>query len=147
MPCAETVHKTLVTIPDNPSDCWEWNGNINKKTGYGKKTQNGKAVLAHRWVFEMLQGPIPDGLVINHKCSNKSCVNPTHLEVIDQAGNCRHGSGTKLSKAEVIEIKRAKKTKAWGLGARLAKKFNVSSALIHDIWSGRAWKDIEVIED
>lgn len=144
MPNAEQVNTALVHIPDDPAQCWNWNGSVNKNTGYGKKTWNGSHVLAHRWVFELLQGPIPEGLVINHKCSNRSCVNPTHLEVTDQAGNCRHGKGTKLSVEQVVEIKLAKSRKKWGLGKELAAKFGVSSALIHDIWNGRAWKDIEV---
>lgn len=141
MGVAEKTNTTLVSIPEDASDCWMWNGNINQRTGYGKKTWNGKHVLAHRWVFELLQGPIPEGLVINHKCSNRACVNPTHLEVTDQAGNCRHGKGTKLNLADVIEIKRQKNNKKWGLGKKLAEQYGVSSALIHDIWNGRAWKD------
>lgn len=134
--------KALVDIGESPGDCWEWQGNYNKNTGYGKKTYLGKDVLAHRWVYEMLLGPIPEGLVINHRCRNKKCVNPHHLEITDQAGNCRHGKGTTLSLEEVKEIKSAKDSKKWGDGARLAKKYKVSGALIHDIWNGRAWKDV-----
>jgi len=137
----EAILKPLVDIGSNPDDCWEWQGTINKNTGYGKKTHRGKAVLANRWVYQTLLGPIPEGLVINHKCANRRCVNPHHLEITDQAGNCRHGSGTKLSIKEVTEIKAAKENKKWGDGARLARKYNVSTALIHDIWNGRAWAD------
>ena len=90
----------------------------------------------------MLFGPIPDELVVNHLCSNRSCVNPHHLEVTDQAGNCRHGKGTKLNLSQVKEIKEAKSNRVWGGAKKLADKFGVSSALIHDIWNGRAWKEI-----
>lgn len=138
----EKILKPLVDIGSSPDDCWIWQGNINKRTGYGKKTFNGKDLLAHRWVYEQFLGPIPDGLVINHLCGNRACVNPHHLEVTDQAGNCRHGAGCKLTESQVREIKEAKGSKKWGDGARLARKFKVSGALIHDIWNGRAWNDV-----
>lgn len=142
MPKNGQVLKPLVDIGSHPGSCWEWQGSVSKATGYGKKQYFSKTVLAHRWVYEMLLGPIPDGLVINHKCRNRKCVNPHHLEVVDQAGNCRDGAGAKLSAEQVEEIKRAKQTKKWGDGARLARKLGVSGALIHDIWNGRAWATI-----
>lgn len=139
MPANGAVLKPLVDIGKSAGDCWEWQGNVSKRTGYGKKQFHGKTMLAHRWMYEMIQGPIPDGLVINHKCRNRKCVNPHHLEVVDQAGNCRDGAGTKLSLEEVAEIKAAKASKRWGDGSRLARKYKVSTSLIHDIWNGRAW--------
>lgn len=136
------ILKPLVDIGESPNDCWEWQGCISAQTGYGKKTWFGKDISAHRWLYQMLFGPIPDNMVINHKCSNRKCVNPHHLEVVTQAENCRHGAGTTLTKAIVLEIKAAKNSKKWGDGARLAKKYGVSGALIHDIWYGRAWADV-----
>lgn len=136
------VLKQLVDIGECPDNCWLWLGSINPKTGYGKKQLDGKSVLAHRWVYEMLLGPIPDGLVIDHKCKTRHCVNPHHLEVVDQAENCRRALTTKLTVDQVSEIKAAKETKKWGEATRLARKHGVSPALIHDIWNGRAWKDV-----
>ena len=138
------ILKALVDIGSGPDDCWEWQGSINQRTGYGKKTYCGKDMLAHRWVYEMLLGPITEGMVINHKCSNRRCVNPHHLEIVTQADNCRHGGGVVLSFDAVKEIKAAKGSRKWGDGVRLARKYGVSSALIHDIWNGRAWAEVEL---
>ena len=142
MPQPGQILKPLVDIGGEPGDCWEWQGSVNKTTGYGKKQFHGRTMLAHRWVYETLLGPIPEGLVINHLCSNRKCVNPHHLEVTSQTGNCQHGKTAKLTKEAVMEIKAAKGSRKWGDGARLARKYQVSGGLIHDIWNGRAWRDI-----
>ncbi|MGH1470120.1 MAG: HNH endonuclease signature motif containing protein [Cellvibrionaceae bacterium] len=134
--------KPLVKLGADPSDCWNWQGSLNKKTGYGKKQENGLTLLAHRWVYESLLGPIEKDKVINHICSNRSCVNPYHLEVVSQAENCRHGKGSKLNRIQAKTIKRLKKSKYWGLRKVLAKRYNISEQLVSDIWYGRAWKEI-----
>lgn len=139
MPKNGQTIKPLIAIGATQEACWEWKGCVSKRTGYGKKQWHGKSLLAHRWLYALLRGPIPSGKVINHKCGNRRCVNPLHLEVTDQAGNCRHGKGTKLSPEVVHEIKNAKRSRKWGDGAALARKHGVSGALIHDIWNGRAW--------
>lgn len=59
--------------------CWEWQGAVLGK-GYGKFKKDGKFWLAHRYSYTMYKGPIPDGLVIRHKCHNVLCVNPDHLQ-------------------------------------------------------------------
>lgn len=58
--------------------CWEWTKNTHK--GYGRFQLDGKSVQAHRVSWELLVGPIPAGLQIDHRCRNTLCVNPDHLE-------------------------------------------------------------------
>ena len=71
--------------------CWVWTGG-KISTGYGffhptKQTH----VLAHRYAYELLRGPIPDGLCIDHLCRNRVCVNPAHLEPVTLGENTRRG--------------------------------------------------------
>ena len=135
-------YKSLVALGTSPNDCWEWTGCANKRTGYGKKQWLGETWLAHRWVWTMLFGTIQKDMTINHMCSNRICVNPHHLEVVSSIDNVRHGAGTKLTLEQASEIKESGKNRKWGDGKKLAEKYGVSGALIHDIWNGRAWKDI-----
>lgn len=74
------------------SDCWEWtSGRLAR--GYGKfRSDGGRAVLAHRWAYEHLVGPIPAGLVLDHLCMNTCCVNPDHLEAVTQAVNVQRAA-------------------------------------------------------
>lgn len=70
--------------------CWYWT-NKPHPDGYGQFKVDGKVVRAHRWAYENLVGPIPDGLVLDHLCCNTICVNPDHLEPVTSEENTRRG--------------------------------------------------------
>ena len=129
----------LVDIGE-PGQCWNWLGSINKITGYGKKQWFSETWLAHRWVWTMLCGKIPHGMTINHKCRNRKCVNPHHLELMTMVDNCRHGGGSKLTRNEVIQIRKIAPSR--GDRKAIAEQYGVSPMTISDIRSGRSWKDI-----
>lgn len=75
--------------------CIEWQG-ARDEDGYGRVNHTGKWRGAHRVAWEEVRGTIPDGLVIDHLCRNRVCVNLAHLELVTSAENTRRGlSATK----------------------------------------------------
>lgn len=70
--------------------CWLWTGS-RSTGGYGYFYLNGRNSPAHRVAYEMLVGPIPAGLQIDHLCRVRNCVNPAHLEPVTQRENLLRG--------------------------------------------------------
>lgn len=132
------------------SGCWEWTGTITR-TGYAQLWWRGKMRLAHRMSYDCFIAPIPDGMLICHKCDNRGCVNPDHLFVGTQTDNRNdmYGKGrgadkrgerhhaSKLTADDVAFIR----TSGWR-DIDLAKKFNVHKGTIRDARIGRNWKHI-----
>lgn len=135
------------------SSCWLWHGCLNNK-GYGTVTRrrHGKKrnYLAHRYSYELRNGPVPDGLCVLHKCDIPRCVNPDHLFLGTQADNIKdcvakgrsprgeqHGRA-KLSDADVISI-----LMFINLGAKqrdISEAFGVSRSIVSDIKCGRTYR-------
>ena len=65
-----------------------------KNNGYGRLRVNGKNHMAHRWAWEKVNGPIPEGLTIDHLCFNRACIEPAHMRIVTRAANgARHKPG------------------------------------------------------
>lgn len=73
-------------------ECWLWTAG-QRSTGYGSFHNGEKNVSAHRFAYEMQVGPIPHGMVLDHLCRTRLCVNPSHLEPITNAENVLRGVG------------------------------------------------------
>jgi hypothetical protein len=77
-------------IVDEETGCWLWTGGT--RGGYGRlKLADYGMMEAHRASYEFHKGKIPEGLVLDHLCRNRSCINPEHLEPVTQLENIRRG--------------------------------------------------------
>lgn len=77
--------------------CWLYTGAL-AADGYArvKDTSTDRALLVHRVVYDELVGTVPDGLVLDHLCRVRNCVNPQHLEPVTDAENIRRGVRARL---------------------------------------------------
>lgn len=86
----------FVPMVNGADACWPWLGA--KKLGYGRiadsaspGARRGLQLAAHRVSYQMLKGPIPEGLELDHLCNNRACVRPDHLEPVTKSENGKRG--------------------------------------------------------
>ncbi len=79
--------------------CWLWRAGKDH-LGYGQIRRDGSHAKAHRVAYDLLVGPIPDGLELDHLCRVRNCVNPAHLEPVTHAENVRRGLSGQRQRAK-----------------------------------------------
>lgn len=73
--------------------CWIWQSTLDtngySKVGIIDATKRFKTTIGHRIAYQLYAGPIPEGMTLDHSCSNRACVYPPHLEPMTQGENNR----------------------------------------------------------
>lgn len=82
--------------------CWTWQGELNRN-GYGRVWINGKRLMVHRVVWELLRERIEDGLVLDHLCKVRKCCNPDHLEPVTVRENTLRGDAVLFRPLEAVQ--------------------------------------------
>jgi hypothetical protein len=149
-PITVALFWSKVRSPENRADCWEWGATQTEK-GYGRAWVGGRWVLAHRFAYELINGPAPEGLVVRHRCHNRLCCNPDHLvigtakdnaqDAID-AGRFTRGTvngNSKLTEEAIVAIRR----NADKMTTReLAMRYGVSIGTISSVRTGKIWRHV-----
>jgi len=155
----EKVNKT--------THCWIWTGLTNKK-GYGRfgVSRDRGMVLSHRFAWELLQGSIPDGMCVLHKCDNPPCVCPEHLFLgtridnnkdMEKKGRANYiawkfmkpehrARGERIAKTMTEESVRCLRREYAGGGTsfvKLGKKFGIGKTTVENIVRRKKWAHVQ----
>ena len=139
---------------EQPNACWLWMAAIGTG-GYGRIGVGRKLQTASRLSWELIHGPIPDGLQVLHRCDERRCVSPFHLFLGTQQDNINdcHRKGralkargedagsAKLTAEQVLQIRRLYCPFKCGY-RRLAKEFGMSVPHIVHIIQRKKWPHI-----
>lgn len=138
-------HRHLSPVPYLIEDhgfetpCHVWKRSIDGN-GYGRVgSRPGQSTFAHVVAWESINGPVPNGLQLDHLCRVRSCVNPEHLEPVTGIENLRRGRVAKVSPDDVREIRRL-----YGNCpvTAIAARFGITTGQVWNIATRRFWKDI-----
>lgn len=141
------VHK-----PTNLSDCWIWNGHISRD-GYGSFTPYKIPIRAHRFMYQLVHGPIPPRMLVCHKCDNPICVNNSHLFLGSNSDNMKdavskgrkkgkRGSDNPLAKLVEGQVLKIRSLKDILSCRQVAEIFHISHQLVSSIQTKKAWSHI-----
>jgi len=134
------------------SSCWRWTGYRNP-LGYGRlRGHAGTKILAHRFAFELVHGPVPRGRYVMHRCDNPACVNVAHLRLgtiadnnADRNAKERQARGRDNGRAVLAddEVRAIRSAFASGTSiATIANAHHVHSKTIYQVVNGRTWRHL-----
>ena len=110
---------------------------------------NKRLFYAHRFMWEALNGPVPDGLFVLHRCDVQNCVNPSHLWLGTHAENMadckskgRSTAGERDAMAKLIELEVRQILASEHKHQELANKYGVSRGTISRIKRRERWTHV-----
>lgn len=137
---------------DDGSQCYICTSHAKGKNGYHKIKRLGKTISMHRYVFSKVNlngAPIPNGLVVRHKCDNKWCINPLHLESGTQKDNMNdmsiRGRSTYGEKSASAKINATQAKEIYESNCSqtiIAKKYGISQVQVSRIKRGEKWGNL-----
>lgn len=154
-----------IGVGPRPDDCWEWTAG--KRRGYGQFYLGGRKHDAHRVIYGIWYGPIPDDMYVLHRCDNRSCVRPSHLFLGTHADNMRDaaikgtfstperlealakmrpvriGETSPFAKLTAEAVRVIRQSCADGVSkAELGRQFGVDRTTIRDIVNFKKWRHV-----
>lgn len=148
-PIVERFEEKFIRCP--MSGCWLWTEHANR-AGYGVfYPRTGEAWLAHRYSWFLVNGPIPDGMLVCHRCDMPACINPAHLFLGTDQDNSddkirksrmRRGSSrtnAKLRESDVVAVLADQRTHV-----QIARELGIAPSTISDIKRGKRWRHVGI---
>lgn len=123
---------------DEATGCWLTP--VVRRDGYGQISVKGKVHRAHRFYYEYLKGPVPEGLDLDHLCRNRACVNPDHLEPVTRQVNLRRSNRTTLNPDAVREIRKLA-ADGWML-TDIGRAYGISGQHVGHVVTRKTWLDV-----
>ena len=122
------------------SSCWISRWKPSDPRGYTRVRSANRRIGIHVLMWIQVNGPVPEGLFIDHLCREPSCINPAHLEPVSHTENVRRGKVPKLTPEKVRTIRFLR-----GLGYRqeeIARRVQSTRGTVSNVLRGVHWNDI-----
>ncbi|KZE19159.1 hypothetical protein AVW13_11930 [Brevibacterium casei] len=134
--------ENIAAHTEREGECLVWTGSRNQK-GYGRIKIDKVLYSVHRVAWEIENGPIPEGMQIDHLCWNRSCINLKHLRLATRSENKRNARGARVdSELGIRNIRRDSN----GYMVRIMKDGERFSKFFLDLDEAIVWENAKRVE-
>lgn len=149
MPVGPRLEKRTAR-PNGAEGCWLWTGPL-ERIGYARICVNGRMTYVHRVAYELVNGPIPDGAEVMHRCDVRNCINPAHLQLgthRENMADCKRkgrlavgerAGRARITAAQAAEI-RTRYIPHKVSTVKLGREYGISHETVRAIIQGRSWR-------